>query len=538
MPTLQFKGKNIIWNHHLSVPYHTLDEVEKLAYMPTKAGGNLIIEGDNLLALKALLPRYGGKVKCIYIDPPYNIGNEHWIYNDRVNSPMIKEWLGKEVAKDDLTRHDKWLCMMVPRLKLLRELLTDDGSVFVSIDHNEEHHLRAMLDEIFGEGNFVACVCWQKVFAKKNKAVVSQSHDTILVYTKQSKIWDRNLIPRTEDDISAFTKHDNDPRGPWQSVAYSVQSEDAEKRKNYRYPIKLPSGRSVNPPQGRHWNGLPERTEQLRREDRLWFGSKGDSPPRVKVFLSEVQEGIVPDTWWNHEDYGNNQEAKKELLELFPGQEPFSTPKPLKLVKRILQIASKKDSIILDSFAGSGTTMHAVMDLNKEDGGKRSCIMVQMTEASAAEPKKNVCKDVTRERVKRAIEKFHYDSGFQYQRVGIPIDAETLLSGQLPSYEQLAEYVYYLCTGVTLPAKSTINEKLYYVGGFDSGTICLVYTQNFEVLTTLAQNLELAERFLADHKGKKLIVYAPACFLEEDFMREKNIDFVGIPYNLFRRAGI
>jgi adenine-specific DNA-methyltransferase len=158
MPTLQFKGKNIIWNHHFSVPYHALEEVEKLHYHPADGEGNLIIEGDNLLALKALLPQYTGKIKCIYIDPPYNTGNENWVYNDNVNNPMIREWLGKEVGKDDLTRHDKWLCMMVPRLKLMRDLLTRDGVVFISIDDNEQHNIRQLMDEIFGEENFVACL--------------------------------------------------------------------------------------------------------------------------------------------------------------------------------------------------------------------------------------------------------------------------------------------------------------------------------------------------------------------------------------------
>ncbi len=536
MPTLQFKGKNIIWNHHLSIPYHTLDEVEKLNFNEDKSNGNLIVEGDNLLALKSLLPQYAGKVKCIFIDPPYNTGNEQWIYNDNVNNPMLKEWLGKEVGKDDLTRHDKWLCMIVPRLKLLRDLLSDDGAIFITIDDNEQHYLRTVCDEIFGEENFTATICWQKVFAKKNKATVSISHDSIHVYSKNLKIWDRNLIPRSEADLEAFTNPDDDSRGPWQSVSYSVQSEDSEKRKAYRYMIKLPNGKSVLPPAGRHWNGLPERTSNLMLDNRLWFGKDGSNPPRIKVFLNEVQQGIVPDTWWNHEDYGNNQEAKKELLDLFPGEEPFNTPKPIKLLKAIIRIASNSDSLILDSFAGSGTTMHAVMDLNKEDGGNRKCILVQMQEATESEPTKNICKDITRERIKRAIDKYDYDSGFKYLKVGIPIDAETMLSGNLPTYKQFADYVYYLCTGESLKDKKGIDEKNYFVGEHGNSLIYLIYKQNFEELTRMALNLVVAEKIIADHPKKRIVVYAPACFLEEDYMKENSIEYVGIPYNLFQRS--
>ena len=218
MPTLQFKGKNIIWNHHLSIPYHSLDEVETLPFQPEKADGNLIIEGDNLLALKALLPQYAGKVKCIYIDPPYNTGNEGWVYNDNVNSPMLKDWLGKEVGKDDLTRPDKWLCMMVPRLKLLRELLADDGAIFISIDDNEQHILRMAMDELFGEENFVANIVWQKKYCPANAAkFISETHEYVIMYCKNKELWAPNLINRNEGQLKAFQNPDNDPRGVWRA---------------------------------------------------------------------------------------------------------------------------------------------------------------------------------------------------------------------------------------------------------------------------------------------------------------------------------
>ena len=298
---------------------------------------NQLIFGDNLLALKALEQEYTGKVKCVFIDPPYNTGSAFTHYDDGVE-------------------HSIWLSLMRDRLEILRRLLADDGSLWITIDDNEAHYLKVLCDEVFGRKNFVITIAWQKVFAKKNKALISGSHDHILVVAKDIGKWQRNLLPREGAALTAFKNPDNDNRGLWQSVAYSVQSEDAEKRKPYRYAIRLPSGREVMPPSGRHWNGMPERTEELRKDNRLWFGKDGDSPPRIKVFISEVQDGIVPDTWWPHETAGSNQESKKEMLDLFPHQEPFATPKPEKLLYRILTVATRPGDLVLDSFAGSGTT--------------------------------------------------------------------------------------------------------------------------------------------------------------------------------------
>ena len=298
---------------------------------------NRLIFGDNLLALKALESEFAGKVKCVFIDPPYNTGSAFEHYDDGVE-------------------HSIWLSLMRDRLEIIRRLLSGDGSLWITIDDNEAHYLKVLCDEVFGRPNFVISIAWQKVFAKKNKALVSGSHDHILVIAKDIGKWCRNLLPRDGAALSAFKNPDNDKRGVWQSVAYSVQSEDAEKRKAYRYPIKLPSGREVMPPTGRHWNGLPERTQELRADNRVWFGKDGDNPPRSKIFLSEVQEGIVPDTWWPHDVAGSNQDSKKEMLDLFPGLEPFATPKPEKLLQRVLTIATNPGDLVLDSFAGSGTT--------------------------------------------------------------------------------------------------------------------------------------------------------------------------------------
>jgi len=298
---------------------------------------NRLIFGDNLLALKALEAEFSGKVKCVFIDPPYNTGSAFTHYDDGVE-------------------HSIWLSLMRDRLEIIRRLLSEDGSLWITIDDNEAHYLKVLCDEVFGRPNFVISIAWQKVFAKKNKALVSGSHDHILLVAKDIGKWNRNLLPRDGAALSAFKNPDNDKRGVWQSVAYSVQSEDAEKRKAYRYPIKLPSGREVMPPTGRHWNGLAERTRELLADNRLWFGKDGDNPPRIKIFLTEVQEGIVPDTWWPHDFAGSNQDSKKEMLDLFPGGEPFATPKPEKLLQRVLTIATNPGDLVLDSFAGSGTT--------------------------------------------------------------------------------------------------------------------------------------------------------------------------------------
>ena len=298
---------------------------------------NMLIKGDNLLALKALEQDYTGKVKCVFIDPPYNTGSafEHY---------------------DDGLEHSLWLSMIRDRLVLIRDLLADDGSLWITLDDNEAHYFKVLCDEIFGRRNFIASIAWQKSFAKKNKALISGSHDHLMVYAKSAGDWKRNSLPREGAALDAFKNPDNDPRGPWQSVAYSVPSEDGERRKAYRYSIRLPSGRDVDPPAGRHWNGLPNRTDELRADNRLWFGKDGDSTPRIKVFLSEVQSGVVPDTWWRHEDAGSTQDSKREMLSIFPNTEPFGTPKPEKLIHRIVHIATNPGDLVLDSFAGSGTT--------------------------------------------------------------------------------------------------------------------------------------------------------------------------------------
>ena len=393
---------------------------------------NLMIEGDNLEVLKLLQKSYAGKVKLIFIDPPYNTGKE-FIYPDKYkdNLETYLRYTGRLDAAGFKTSsnpelsgryHTRWMSMMYPRLKLAKVLLRADGVIFATIDDHEVAHLKILMDEIWGEENFVGLIAWQKVFAKKNKALISGSHDHILIYTRSIKQWSRNLLPREKSQLAVFRNRDNDPRGPWQSVSFSVQSEDAERRRPYRYEITLPSGRRVKPPTGRHWNGLKDRYKELCNKNRLWFGSDGDRIPRKKVFLSEVQQGIVPDTWWRHEDTGNNQDAKKELLKLFGDSEPYSTPKPTKLVKRILQIAtSGQDDIVLDFFAGSGTTAHSVIELNCTDGRSRRFILVQLPEPTGRADYPTIA-DITKERIRRVIMRLREEQNCALLKEGAPID--------------------------------------------------------------------------------------------------------------------
>ena len=540
MPTLQFKGKNIIWNHHLSIPYHTLEEISKLNFQADKGEGNLIIEGDNLLALKALLPQYAGRIKCICIDPPYNTGFESWVYNDKVNSPLIREWLGKVVGKDDLTRHDKWFCMMASRLRLLRELLSDDGVIFINIENNEQHHLRNLMDEIFGENNFVGTLIWRK---KEGGGQADQyfvtEHEYIHVYQKSELFkWQNEEI---EAEESSFKKQDKS--GKFNSVKLEKWGNTArrEDRPKMYFPITAPDGKKVYPiaPDGSdgRWRVGKQRMESLIESDLIYWDKKaGRWVAYEKIYYDTDMIKVIKERSILY-DIATTADASKELTEIFGKKDVFENAKPVELIKFFIQYTTDAQSIILDSFAGSGTTMHAVLNLNKEDGGNRKCIMVQMTEATEQEPKKNICKDITRERVKRAIEKYGYKSGFKFLRVGDPIDAETMLSGTLPTYKQFAKYVYYLCTGEYLQDESSIDEKTYFVGMHKKQAIYLIYKKDYDTLTRLALNLDVAERIVKDQKGKKIICYAPACFLDEEYLEAKNLEFVGIPYNLFRRNG-
>lgn len=538
MATLQFKGKSAVWNHHLSVPYQTLDPVAKMSLKGIDADENLIIEGDNLIALKSLLPKYQGRVKCIYIDPPYNTGNEGWAYNDNVNNPLIKEWIGATVGKEgeDLTRHDKWLCMMTPRIKLLRELMSDDGVIFVSIDDNEAHHLKCLMNEIFLERNFVTNFIWNHRKSSQNDIDFSLSHNYTLCYAKNRDNFKLNPLEIDEDK---FSNPDNDPRGAWVADPFDAPNI----RPNLAYPITNPNT-SVEylPPQGRHWRTTREKFLEALADNRIVWGKNGKTKPQMKRFQTDAEvKGTNPFTIWS--DVGTATEGTKELMDIFDDVKVFDTPKPVSFINKILRLSTDKNSIVLDSFAGSGTTAQAVLEMNKEDGGNRKFILVQIPEATpedsaAYQAGYKSVQEITQARVKKVIERDSFDAGFTYYQLGKRIDAESILGGDLPTYEEFAKYVYYLATGKNFPEKSKVNEKKSLVGyntlSVGNDAVFLIYEQDFEKLKGMALTLDIAKKMNEEHQGRK-IVYAPACFLDEEHLEQYNITFVGIPFNLFER---
>lgn len=544
MPSINFKGKNAVWNHHLSVPYQILEKDKKLSVKGKNDDENLIIEADNLIALKSLLPKYQGRIRCMYIDPPYNTGNESWIYNDKVNSPLIKEWLGKAVGFDDLTRHDKWLCMMTPRLKLLYELLDEKGIIFISIDDNEVHFLKELMEEIFGEDNVDICV-WKKVDPKYDKNVnakiitrTKRIHEFIVIGYKNKKdtIFEKiKKLPRWNKEKG---NPDNDPRGGWESGILSFEEghKNEDRSSEYYYTITTPSGKKIT----RHFFITKDEFESLFADNRIYFPKKGDGIPRLKIFEKEEKDFYFETIL---EGVGSLNSAKKELAEIFSivEEDVFDTPKPTKLIKEIIRATAPKDAIILDSFAGTGTTAHAVLDLNKEDGktGNRKFILVQLPEKiekdlSAYKAGFKFVHEIMRERVSKAIKMNKYEAGFSYMKLGSKIDADSILSGDLPNYKDFAKYVFYLATGKIMENEKSINEKDYLVGKVNGESIYLIYTKNNEKLRELAITLDWAETINKKDKSKK-IVYAPACFLDEEYLDKFNIHFVSIPYNLFEK---
>lgn len=507
MPLLHWLTRDDDLKTAAQAPYRLLEEDAQLSH-GDRDTGNMLIQGDNLDALKALLPYYAGRVKCIFIDPPYNTRSafEHY---------------------DDNLEHAQWLAMMYPRLELLRSLLAEDGSIWVTIDDNEGHYLKVIMDEVFGRKNFVSSFAWQKSFAKKSKAQISGSHDHILLYAKQKSKWQRNLLLREGKALKAFKNPDKDPRGLWQSVAYSVQSESADKRTEYRYPIQLPSGRSVNPPAGRHWNGLPERTASMSTENRLWFGKKGNSLPREKVFLSEVQDGIVPDTWWSHDLAGSNQESKKEMVALFPGQEPFGTPKPELLLSRILTIASNKNDLVLDSFLGSGTTAAVAHKMN------RRYIGIEMGNHAITHcvPRLQKVIDGDQGSISEAVG-WNGGGGFRFYRLGVPVFDETGHVSEGIRFAPLAAHLWFVQTGI--PFSGPANSP--FLGSHEGVGYYLLYNGILGDKRPNGGNV-LTSKVLATlppHDGEK-VIFGEGCRLSPERLHSERIIFRQIPYEIKAR---
>ena len=533
MPTLEWTGKKAVINHHREVPYHLLRCDEKLSAGDPESG-NLLVEGDNLLALKALLPYYAGQVKCIYIDPPYNTGNENWVYNDAVNSPEIKKWLGKVVGgeAEDLSRHSKWLCMMYPRLSLLREFLSEDGLIFINIDDTEASHLRLLMNEIYEARNFLAAISWEKRYTRSNNAKLFYSlKDTILVWRKSDAV---RLLkePRTEKSDSIYKNPDNDPRGPWTSSSY-VNPATKAMRPNLVYPIKNPSTGKVVEHPTHAWKY--ERDEHQRHVDEnlLWWGKNGKAKfPRLKNFLPPSGEGgLVPVDIWYHRDTGTTDEGGNELKAVFGGA-VFDNPKPTRLIKRIMELASPSTALVLDSFAGSGTTGHAVLAMNKARGGKRRFILVEMD--------KRIAVEVTSQRLRRVIEGYAdaagkaiegLGGGFRYCTLGSPIfDEHGDIAGEV-KFDDLAAHVYFAETGQPLPKRK--NGKSPLLGLHNGVAVYLLYNGILGDKRVNGGNV-LTGPVLASlpaHHGPK-VVYGEGNRLGRLRLKRERITFRQIPYEI------
>lgn len=386
---------------------------------------NIFIEGDNLEVLKLLQAHYRGKIKMIYIDPPYNTGKD-FIYKDNFteNRSDYYERTGQSRDGIKLTSnlesngryHSDWLTMMYPRLFLAKNLLRDDGVIFVSIDDNEVANLRLLMNEIFGEENFIAQIVWEKSYAPVNlKKTFSENHEFIIVYSKNFDLVRIRPLERSEEQNQRYDNPDNDPRGVWKSSDLSVGPRIDSKV----FEITTPTGRKILPPAGRCWVFSKERYEEMLADNRIWFGKNNDAVPSYKRFLAEVKQGVTPLTIWKYSDVGHTQQSRKELIKLFNEVDCFETPKPVELVKRMLKLSSDPTDLIFDFFAGSGTTAHAVMDLNAEDGGNRKYILVQIPEgveegSEAAKAGFKTIADISRERIRKAGERVSKgDIGFK-----------------------------------------------------------------------------------------------------------------------------
>jgi len=508
MPELHWLTRDADLQAAGKVPYRLLEEVPELSCADADpATENMLIQGDNLDALKALLPIYAGQVKCIFIDPPYNTRSafEHY---------------------DDNLEHTQWLAMMYPRLVLLRDFLREDGSIWVTIDDNEAHYLKVVMDEVFGRKNFVANVIWQKKYSPQNDAeFFSAMHDHVLVFAKDSKQWARNLVPRTSKQDRAYKNLDNDPRGLWKASDLTR----AEHRDRDFYAITTPSGKQVFPARGRSWSRPPAEIERLRKANLLWFGKKGDAIPSLKRFLDDVKDGVVPQTIWYRDEAGDNQDAKREVKAI-NGDEIFGTPKPESLVKLMFSIATKETDVILDSFLGSGTTAAVAHKMG------RRYIGIEMGDQAMTHCAPRLRKVIDGEQggISEAVG-WKGGGGFRFYRLGPEIfDADGQIDGRI-RFPQLAAHVWF--TETKTPRKVRRGEARSPLLGVHEGTAYyLLYNgilgdrrpQGGNVLTRAV----LAE--LAEHDGPK-VVYGESCRLSAATLEREGIAFKQTPYDVRAR---
>ena len=531
MPTLEWIGKDKVINHHQEVPYRILDK--KYTYN-ADSSENMIIHGDNLLALKSLLPQYEGRVDCIYIDPPYNTGNEKWVYNDNVNDPKIKKWLGEVVGQEgeDLSRHDKWLCMMYPRLKLLYKLLSKTGAIFISIDDNELFTLKLLCDEIFGKHNFLSLITRPTGThtGVVNRAIVGES-DYILVYAKEIGSMNYDGLPLTESDTKIYDMEDGYGRFLIRPLRRTGGENKREDRPNMYFAIEAPDGSFVYPigPTGyeSRWICNPEGYEFFKSANRIYWKKieeNGKTKWQVyqKFYLEEKTRAVS--NLWN--DIDGNKKATRDIRLIFNNQtQTFDYPKPLSLIERILQLANNRKAIIIDSFAGSGTTAHAVLDLNKQDGGNRKFILVEMMDYADT---------ITAERVKRVIDGYGEGSkavdglggDFSYYELGAPLFNEDKNLNEEVGEDEIRKYVYYMET--KLPLEVGADDNRYYMGKANDMAYYFYYEKDKP--TTLNRD------FLATVKTKAsgYLIYADVCALPKETLDKNGIVFKKIPRDIKR----
>jgi adenine-specific DNA-methyltransferase len=547
MAQIQFKGKTFVQNHHLLVKYHELIPVkEKSLTDNVSLHDNLIIHGDNLKALKALLPLYAGKIKCIYIDPPYNTGNEKWVYNDNVNSPMMQDWLGKVVDREDLTRHDKWLCMMMPRLKLMKELLSRDGIIAVTIDDHEASRLGMLMDEIFGEDGRLACAPWlAEPSGGKEKTGLRGGHEYVLIYHNG----DRSNVTQEERSTGELNLQDKygkyrkgrelrkwggtslrvDRPGQWFSltapdgtVVYPIRNDSKEG--HWRWGKDNPKMKAIlSTPDAAHWEIRPF------DEGASWNGLVNRWVPYAKI--RDRKRSIGWSTWLD--SYGFNADATRELKEIF-GIKAFETPKPTSLVEWLIGLHSDENAIVLDSFAGSGTTGHALLSVNNDDGGNRRFIMIECED----------CADtVTAERIRRVIEgilsandealKKGLGGSFSFFELGKSIELESILDGDsLPTYTELARYVFYTATGEEFD-ESKIDLKTQFIGESRNYQVFLFYEPDIMKLKNMALTLDMAKDLPPLAKDKRRLIFAPTKYLDQEHLDQYRIDFAQLPFEIY-----
>ena len=534
MPTLDFKGKSHVYGHHLVVPWRPLVPHTDRSVGAGDVDDNLIIHGDNLHALKALLPRYAGRVKCVYIDPPYNTGNEGWIYNDNSNSPALQHWLSENgpVDGEDLERHDKWLTMMWPRLHLLRQLLSDDGVIFVSCDDNEVHHLRLMMDEIFGEENFFVTQIRRAMHTVRNSSKdFNLNADYVVSYAKD-KSWfgespDR-YIRYLSDKTARYPRDDDDGKGPYKL--------DPLHARNYFEPYThvFENGVEWSAPSGSFPRYSRQRLQEMEAESEIDFGGK---EPRAKRYLKDVQAGQPPDAVLDPDIVRFNATGTTLLREIFGEGGVFPQPKPVELIQYLLELLRDPQAIVLDSFAGSGTTGHAALALNKQDGGNRRFIMVEC---------EDYADEVTAERVRRVIagvdgardESLREGLGgsFTYCTLGEPTSGAGMLSGEsLPSFDDLAAWLVHSATGQSVGAADlATRDELGLIYSDDSRNYYLIYEPDIEWLQTNESVLTAprAEAIgaICRERDRSAVVFATARYIPQDELKDMGVMFAQLPF--------